>query len=252
MKPSRYGRFFCGTSNITLPGNKTTFPPEFQNRSRLEYYSSLFNSLEINNSFYKIPLAKTFARWGSEVGTDFLFTVKLWKGITHNKGLNYDPRDISSFMNAAAAIGDRKGCLLIQLPKSITVELQPQFGRLLNDIKSADSVRWRLAIEFRHPGWYTHTNLAMLDRVGASLVQHDMPGSEPVMLNDGADFVLMRFHGEKGDYRGSYPQPLLEARAAEIIKWLQSGKDVFAYFNNTIGDAYHNALTLNHHVQACM
>src|SRR4051812_48059362 len=84
---SHIGGFYCGTSNVELPvPNKTFFPPEFQEKSRLCYYSSLFNTVEINSSFYRIPLPRTVEKWSSEVTDDFLFTFKLWREITHGKG----------------------------------------------------------------------------------------------------------------------------------------------------------------------
>lgn len=243
MKAIRHGRFYCGTSNITLPGNKSTFPPAYQSRTRLAYYSSQFNSLEVNSSFYKIPMQKTFSKWAEDVGKDFLFTVKLWRGISHNKQFAYDLTDLAAFLQAASGVGKHQGCLLIQLPGSIKAEHQAGLKQLLSHIRSFDSSGWRLAVEFRDSGWYSDATIKLLDEFDASVVQHDMPGSIPTILNSGADFVMLRFHGEQGDYRGSYRQELLQAKARDVVTWLQSGNDVFAYFNNTIGEAYANAIS---------
>ena len=84
----------------------------------------------------------------------------------------------------------------------------------------------------------------ILDEFKASMVLHDMPKCIPPELNKNADFVYLRFHGEKGDYRGSYSIRHLENKANEIRGWLHRGKDVYAYFNNTIGDASSNLQTL--------
>src|SRR5580658_5686041 len=107
---------FTGTSGLVLPvPNKQAFPAAYRSKPRLTYYASLFNSIEINSTFYKIPMAKTFARWASEVPEHFQFTVKLWRGITHVPGLEFNPEDVRRFMQAADMLRGKKGCLLIQL-----------------------------------------------------------------------------------------------------------------------------------------
>ena len=81
-------RFYCGTSNVVLPvPNKTHYPKAYQDKSRLHYYASIFNSVEINSSFAKVPRAKTVERWADDVPENFRFTFKLWRGITHAKEL---------------------------------------------------------------------------------------------------------------------------------------------------------------------
>ena len=74
-----------GTSGIVVPGNKLSFPAAFQHKSRLNYYSSLFNTLEINSTFYKVPMQSTFEKWSLDVPEQFQFTIKLWREITHVK-----------------------------------------------------------------------------------------------------------------------------------------------------------------------
>lgn len=239
------GIFRVGTSNIVVPGNKQTFPLDFQSRSRLCYYATLFNSLEINRSFYKVPLPSTFEKWANDVPGDFQFTVKLWKGITHVKQLAYDPRDIDSFMAAIDRLGKKKGCLLVQFPASITIDYTTQLRKMLQRLKKNDpKSSWRMAVEFRHSSWYTHATNELLNKYEASLVLHDMPKSKPPAVNPEASFINLRFHGMKGDYRDSYPKDFLEEKAKEIKNWLKQGKDVYAYFNNTIGDAFGNAREL--------
>src|ERR1700712_4713375 len=107
--------YYAGTSGLVLPmPNKSYYPQEFKERSRLCYYSSLFNSIEVNSSFYKIPQARTVAKWAQEVRDDFKFTFKLWRGITHEKGLVFNPDDVGRFMQAIDRAGTHKGCLLIE------------------------------------------------------------------------------------------------------------------------------------------
>ncbi|RYE20846.1 MAG: DUF72 domain-containing protein, partial [Sphingobacteriales bacterium] len=84
----------------------------------------------------------------------------------------------------------------------------------------------------------------LLNEYNAALVLHDMPKSSIKIPNKSAPFIYIRFHGKKGDYRGSYTNEQLEATSMEIKRWLKKGKDVYVYFNNTIGDAYANAKRL--------
>ncbi len=240
-------RFYCGTSNVVLPvPNKGHFPPEYQDKSRLCYYSSLFNTVEVNSSFYKIPLRKTVEKWSLEVADNFLFTFKLWKGITHGKELIYDPADIDRFMNAVSGVGTKKGCILIQLPASIKFSFFRKVRKLLNELStSAEIGQWRVAIEFRDKSWYNDVVYEMLEGFKASVVIHDMPASRTPIIDMGTSFSYFRFHGEKGDYRGSYEPDILKDYALEMTPNLKSGP-VFAYFNNTMGAAVHNAIDLNH------
>ena len=129
------GTLQLGTSGVVLPGNKQTFPPLFRDKSRLSYYASIFNSVEINSSFYKIPQSKTLLRWAAEVPGAFQFTVKLWKEITHAKDLKFRVKDIDFFMQTVRLPPGHQGCLLIQFPGKITFKYLQQVSKLLKEIK---------------------------------------------------------------------------------------------------------------------
>src|ERR1041385_6356984 len=94
------GAFYSGISGLQVPVPKYLFPPAYQLASRLTYYASLFNSIEVNSSFYKVPLAKTISRWAASVPGHFIFTFKLWKEVTHAKGLNFAKSDVRRFLSA--------------------------------------------------------------------------------------------------------------------------------------------------------
>src|SRR5688500_3758496 len=113
--------FYIGTSGIVVPIPQKDYPPAFHGRSRLSYYSSLLNSVEVNSSFYKNPKPATVAKWASEVGDDFRFTFKIPKAISHARDLAFDTADVATFVNLVDAIGAKKGCLLLQLPPGITI-----------------------------------------------------------------------------------------------------------------------------------
>jgi uncharacterized protein YecE (DUF72 family) len=240
---------YTGTSGLVLPlPNRRAFPPEFHDKSRLEIYASLFNSIEINSSFYKVPMASTVQKWGALVPENFKFTFKLWRDITHNKELAFDPANILRFMQTIAGLGDKKGCLLIQFPPGCTITNSGQLEKLLIGIKQSDPHQeWNVVVEFRNKSWYCDDIYELIDQYEASIVLHDMPSSGITQLESGADFVYLRFHGPNGGYRGSYPDFLYEY-AQYINEWKSDGKEVYIYFNNTMGDAVKNLMTLNRYL----
>lgn len=231
-----------GTSNVVLPFNKTQFPAEYQSKSRLGYYASLFPSVEINSSFYKVPQLKTFARWASEVPDTFQFTVKLWKEITHAKGLAFKEEDVVSFMRAAEGLGNKRGCLLVQFPGSVTVDLYSRVEQLLTLLNEIGG--WHVAVEFRHHSWYISEVYELLDAFEFSIVMHDMKQSATPRITKSAKVVYLRFHGTEPNYGGSYPEAVLLKTKEQIESWVSEGKEVYVYFNNTRGDGYGNAKTL--------
>ena len=240
---------YSGISGLQTPIPKRDFPTEFTDKSRLTYYASLFNSIEINSSFYKIPMAKTLSKWSTEVPDNFRFTFKLWQGVTHNKGLAFNPDDVFKFMEIIGAVGAKKGCLLVQFPPSIIIAQQRQFQLLMDTLREAnENQQWKVAVEFRHKSWYNESSYELLESYNAGMVIQDLPASASPFLTTANDFVYLRFHGPNGGYRGSYPDDVLAEYASYIQEW-QEAKTVYAYFNNTMGAAINNLLSLNHFVQ---
>jgi uncharacterized protein YecE (DUF72 family) len=239
------GELYVGTSNVVIPVPKSGFPEAFQQTSRLFYYARLFNSVELNSTFYKTPRAITFEKWAAEVPENFRFSIKLTREATHAKGLKFNPDDIIKLIDASLSIGSRMGCLLIQFPGKISLDYFEQVESMLELLAEREYFQhWKPAIEFRDASWYTRETQELLDEFNASLVVHDIPKSILTEPNKNAPFVYLRFHGEKGDYRGSYSDEALKGYARRIGDWRASGKDVYAYFNNTVGDAFDNAHTL--------
>lgn len=252
MTHTAQGKYWSGTSGLVLPvPNKKAFPPAFRDKSRLTYYSSLFNSIEINSSFYKVPQAVTVGKWAASVPENFAFTFKLWREITHAKGFVYDPQQVLRFMEVISPAGAKKGCLLIQFPPSLTIDKFAQVAQLLELLQSiAPAHGWRVALEFRHPSWYIEETYELADEHVCSIVLHDIPKSRNIQLNKHAHFVYLRFHGPAGDYKGGYTNNHLQEQAKQIKTWTREGKEVYVYFNNTIGDAIPNLMTLNSLVAA--
>lgn len=234
-----------GTSGIVVPGKKESYPQEFQGKSRLSFYSSLFNTLEVNSTFHKLPRISTFEKWASEVPEEFQLTIKIWREITHVKKLNIDLNSIETFLKGANNIGSKKGCLLIQFPGSISSDYMVKVEEILQKLQELDPENeWRKAVEFRNISWYHNETYELLNKYKASAVLHDMPKSKHFELQNGGEFYYLRYHGPVGDYRGSYERKFLLEQARIMQSLLKEGKDVYAYFNNTMGDALNNALDL--------
>ena len=237
--------FFSGLSGIKIPIPKNRYPPPFENTSRLTYYSSFFNSIEINSSFYKVPQCATVTKWASSVPEYFKFTFKLSKVITHSKGFNFEEEDVAKFLKSINSVYGKKGCLLVQFPPGMGNERISGLEKLLVCIRKNEGVDWKIAIEFRNTSWYNKTTYDLLKRFKACLVIHDIPKSSTPMITHASDFVYIRFHGPTGNYRDSYSEYFLSEYASYIKEWIAEGKNVYLYFNNTMGDAFNNLRTIN-------
>ncbi len=100
---------------------------------------------------------------------------------------------------------------------------------------------WQLAIELRNKSWYHDFTFQMLDKYDVSLVYHDLAASKPSSINQKSNVVYLRFHGPTGNYRETYSDNFLQGQAIFIRRWLSEGKEVYVYFNNTMGGALVNA-----------
>ena len=236
------GKIMMGTSNGQMPGNKSTFPPAFQLKSRLHYYSIFFNSIEVNSCFYKTPLRSTYEKWVQDVPGDFEFTLKLTRDITHAKELTGNLDCMNQFLQSATGTGNKKGCLLIQFPGKINLEHFNQVERILAELRTIDPAgEWRIAIEFRNESWYTGETTELLNEYEATMVLHDFSKAKISAFTGRANFVYLRFHGPTGNYRESYSEHALDRKAEQIKEFQRNGKDVYVYFNNTAGNAFENA-----------
>ncbi|RZL48382.1 MAG: DUF72 domain-containing protein [Pedobacter sp.] len=237
-----YENYYSGTSGLLLPvPNKSHYPAEFQEKSRLCYYASLMNTIEINSSFYKIPQAATLKKWASDVPSEFCFTFKLFKDITHQKDLLFDAALVEKFMHVISHVGHKKACLLVQFPPSVRIGHLGQLRNLMTVLKMNDPLHtWRIAFEFRHVSLYVDEVYELLESYQIGMVIHDKTPAQSPLLDLHSDFVYLRFHGPGGNYRGSYADDVLYEYASYVSDWLEEGKKVFVYFNNTMGEAHAN------------
>lgn len=238
---------FMGTSGMVLPyKNKSFYPDEFSGKSRLEVYGLLNNSIEINSTFYKIPRRATLAKWNESVPAGFKFTFKLTRTLTHTRGLPFPPEDLSRFMDALSVIDPRKrGCILVQFPSSFKFQQWKLFTTLIDKLGVLnENQQWHIAIEFRDGSWYRDETYSFLGQRAICIVVHDKAGGTFAVDDTTAKQVYVRFHGPEGDYKGSYEEAFLYEYATYIRTWLDARKEVFVYFNNTMGNALLNLKTL--------
>ncbi|WP_207420446.1 DUF72 domain-containing protein [Desertivirga brevis] len=249
---NRSQNIYSGTSGLVLPvKNKLSYPLEFQDKPRLCFYASLMNSIEINSSFYKLPMAKTVAKWADSVPDDFRFTFKMWRDITHNKGLTFNNNDVVRFIDVISNVGIKKGCVLVQFPPSLTNAAFGKLETLLQLIQEQQGAAdWKIALELSNASWYNDELFELMEQSGASLVIHDKLESSNLLTDNPAEFIYLRFHGPGGNYRGSYSDEFLNEFSYYIRDWQEEGKTVYIYFNNTMGDAIGNLATLNKYINS--
>jgi uncharacterized protein YecE (DUF72 family) len=231
------------------------YPADLPASQWLARYSSSFDTVEVNNTFYRLPEAATFALWRRQTPSRFLMAVKASRYLTHLKRLKEPVEPVTRLFARCSELGTKLGPVLYQLPGNFHRDLVrlEAFLQALPQRVLLDSVRRRRTIrhviEFRHPSWYVAETFALLERYGVTLCLHDKLGAaitEPVV---GPAFYV-RFHGASGHYAGSYDNRTLVSWAARIVEQAKCGRPVYAYFNNDPNAvATENAMTLKQLVQ---
>jgi uncharacterized protein YecE (DUF72 family) len=204
------------------------YPADLPQRLWFAHYASRFDTVEINNTFYRLPERATFSAWAKAAPPGFLYAVKASRYLTHMKKLKDPQEPLTRFFSRASALGRALGPVLYQLPPHWTADI-PRLDEFLRQLPP----RRRHAIEFRDPSWYRDEVLALLERHHVALCLHDMAGSATGKLAVGP-FVYIRFHGPQ-KYGGRYRDEVLADWSQWIGERLDAGRPVFAYFNNDIG-----------------
>jgi len=223
------------------------YAPELPAKDWLRYYTSVFDTVEVNNTFYRLPDPSTFTCWKRQTPAGFVVAVKASRFLTHIKRLKDPEEPIERLFSRAKALGPRLGPVLYQLPPNffrneVNAERLGLFLRALPrrvNRRVVDHV-----FEFRHPSWYVDDTYRSLEQHHATLCLHDKRGSaifEPFV----GPIAYIRFHGTSGHYAGSYPDDRLERWASVLADEWRRGRQVYAYFNNDPDAvATENALTL--------
>jgi uncharacterized protein YecE (DUF72 family) len=204
------------------------YPKDLPKRRWLEHYCRRFDTVEINNTFYKLPAEKVFESWRNTAPKGFCFALKFSRYGSHLKHLK-DPRDsVGNFTERASVLGDKLGPILVQLPP----RWSPDLNRLRQFLERAPH-KYRWTFEFRDERWLDDEVFDLLRQHGAGLCVHDMIEAHPRVAT--AKWVYLRFHGD--GYAGRYSPQRLTAEARRIADDADRGLDVYAYFNNDVGAA---------------
>ena len=205
------------------------YPADLPQTRWFEHYARTFDTVEINNSFYRLPPRSTFIGWRNRSPADFLFAVKASRYLTHIKRLGAPDEPIARLWQSATGLESKLGPVLYQLPPRWSRNVE-RLGAFLQALP-----RGRMhAVEFRDASWYAEETYALLERHGVALCLHDMEGSVSPLRFVGP-FVYVRFHGHGAKYGGRYTDRALEEWADRLSPQRTSGRAVFAYFNNDVG-----------------
>jgi uncharacterized protein YecE (DUF72 family) len=228
----------------------TFYPRDLPARKWLDYYAAQFDTVEVNNTFYRLPERSTFVQWAEQVPRGFLVTVKASRYLTHMKRLRDAEEPIERLFSRASGLGTHLGPMLYQLPGRFTCDL-PRLETFLSQLpRTLDGRRLLHVMEFRDPSWYIDETFAVLRKQRVALCLHDKAGSAIDAPVDGP-FVYVRFHGTSGHYHGSYSTDQLAAWAERLAEQVRAGRRVFAYFNNDPdATAVRNALVLREQLAA--
>jgi uncharacterized protein YecE (DUF72 family) len=188
-----------------------------------------FDTVEINNSFYRLPSPETFANWREQAPQRFLYAVKASRFLTHMKKLKDPEEPLVRFFGGASELGPHLGPVLYQLPPGWKIDLD-RFEHFLRSLPK----RYQHTVEFREPSWYDERVYALLRKHRVALCLHDMHGSATGRLAVGP-FIYVRFHHGTSRYGGRYADGRLDEWADWLAERAASRLDVFAYFNNDTG-----------------
>ncbi|MBC7235733.1 MAG: DUF72 domain-containing protein [Chloroflexi bacterium] len=201
------------------------YPRDLPDEEMLAYYARHLRTVEINNTFYRLPAQETLARWHKTVPEGFLFAVKASRYITHMKKLG-DPAPALVLLDRVSTLGDALGPILFQLPPHWHGD-----ARRLCAFLQTLPAGYRYAFEFRDASWYTEEIYAVLQDHGAAFCIHDYHGVESPQKVVG-DWVYVRLHGPWGAYEGEYTVQQLASWAEALLAWAKQGKECYLYFNN--------------------
>ena len=217
----------------------TFYPPDIRPPQMLRWYAERFDTVEINNTFYRLPAATALGSWCRETPPEFCFAVKASRYITHNRKLNDPEGAREKFISLVEKLGRRLGPILFQLPPSWKVNVDR-----LDQFLTALPRTHRYALEFRNPTWNVAPVYEALRRHNAAYCIYELAGFQsPIEIT--ADFTYVRLHGPGSKYQGDYSRQILRNWAKRIEAWGRILRHVFVYFDNDqAGCAPKNALEL--------
>ncbi len=233
-----------GTSGWSYKHWSGIFYPESINSGQyLEYYTTRFNCVELNSSFYHLPKEATVAGWVRRTPDSFIYCPKISRYITHRLKFENIEDPLERFFDVFQALKKQMGPVLIQLPPGLTFN-KSKVQTVLR-ILGEQYAEYRFAIEIRHPSWIVGDFFDLLAQYSLAYVIADSGDRYPYHEAVTADFVYLRFHGHEQLYASEYDESALHAYAEKITGWLKDNKEIWVFFNNDFnGYAVKNAETL--------
>ncbi len=221
-----HGEVRVGTSGWSYQHWAGRFYPSGLHSSEwLRYYSERFDTVEINNTFYRLPSEKMVLGWRDHTPADFRFAVKGSRFVTHFRKLRDAEQSAAALLRKARLLDEKLGVVLWQLPPDLDLDAE-----LLETFLSVMPKGVRQAVEFRNESWLADESYEVLRRHDTAIV-HVSSDRMPMDLTTTAEFVYIRFHGLAG-YHGAYVARALEPWADFVAEQASAGRDVYAYFNN--------------------
>ena len=237
--------YYIGTSGWHYDHWRYRFYPEKLTKAKwLEFYAGHFTTVELNNSFYRLPSETAWSTWRDSSPANFSFAVKVSRFITHIKRLKDTGEAVEKFIDGSKNLGDKLGPLLYQLPPNMHRD-----DERLESFLSILPPGMRHVVEFRHQSWLDDKVFEILRGYDAGLCVFDMPSlSCPLVAT--ADFAYVRFHGSTGLYFSCYSDEELADWARRLSDLATNLKALYIYFNNDAeAFAVRNAITLRNYLQ---
>jgi len=213
-------KLYAGTSGFSYKEWKGPFYPEkIKNDEMLAYYASKLSTVEINNTFYRMPRASVLEGWAEQVPENFRFVLKASRRITHFKRLNDTGELLGYLFETTAVLDDRLGVVFFQLPPNFKKEIE-KLGAFLDELPG----NVKAAFEFRHPSWFEDDTFELLRKKNCALCLADTDDDLDVPLVSTADWGYLRLR--RPDYKKS-----------ELEKWIkwardQKWKDAYVFFKH--------------------
>ncbi|QSB17464.1 DUF72 domain-containing protein [Natronosporangium hydrolyticum] len=202
------------------------YPPAVPSRDWLGFYASQFATVEVNNAFYRLPDRSVFEAWRHATPEGFTMAVKASRYLTHIRRLREPAEPVARLMSRADALGDRLGPVLLQLPPNLPAE-----PARLDETLAAFPAGVRVAVEPRHPSWWTGQVRAVLERRGAALCWADRRSRPVTPLWRTADFGYLRLHEGRATPWPRYGRAALDSWLARLHDNFGNAP-AFVYFNN--------------------
>ncbi|MDP8969553.1 MAG: DUF72 domain-containing protein [Actinomycetota bacterium] len=203
------------------------YPRRLPTARWLDYYAARFATVEINNSFYRLPDRETFQRWAASTPDDFVLCPKASRYLSHLKKLKDPAEPVSRFLDSARGLGAKMGPVLLQLPGNFHANAQ-RLGAALE--RFGPDVR--VAVELRHHSWFTDEVRELLQAHGAALCLADRGSNLVTPAWRTADWGYLRFHEGSGSPHPCYGRSAIVSRARLLADLWGPDAQLYVFFNN--------------------